>query len=483
MPPESEYSLNAEFIAEATAGRIVQGHGIDAPNGVVIDSRRVRPGCLFVPLKGSNRDGHAFVRDALEQGAAGVLIVRDRIDEFKPLVRPYAHRAFVVAVTDTLTALQDMAAAWLNLLGTTVVGVTGSVGKTSTKGLIAAGLSAFGAVAATPGNYNNAIGLPLSVLGTRPSDLWAVLEYGTSAPGEIQFLAGIAQPKVAVVTGVSGSHLESFNDLDGVAAAKSELVRALPKNGTAVLNADDPRVMGMAGLAGRVVTFGRSESADVRVMAAKVTDDMKTACTLRVAGNVIDVKLGVLGLQHAMNLAAATAVALALGVDVRDFVHASAKFRGEAHRMEVLRTSGGVVIDDSYNASEASIQAALDTLSQVDRPLVVVLGDVLEAGPDSGDLHRRIGRSVAHSRASLFVTMGEQMGLAADAAAGEGMDRKAIIRAKDHKQAVELVQTLGGNQPIVLIKGSRGMRMELIAQTLTAIWNKNAMTPDLEMEQ
>lgn len=472
MPTDSEFMLNAEFIAEATAGKIIQGNGIGIPNGAVIDSRIVKPGQLFVPLQGA-RDGHDFIIDAMERGAAGVLIAKARLAEFKEILTRYNHRAFVVVVNDPLTALQDLAAAWLRLLETQVIGITGSVGKTSTKDMLARGLAAFGTVTATPGNYNNAIGLPLSVLQVTPADTWAVLEYGTSGFHEIEFLTGIARPGIAIVTGVSGSHLATLRDLDGVAQAKSELVRSLPRGKTAVLNADDPRVKAMAKYADRVVLFGRGEDADIRILSVGITRDLKTACALEVAGESINVSLNVLGIHHAYNFAAAMGAAMALGLDIHRFADACRSFGGEPMRMEVMRSTRGVVINDAYNASLTSIRSALDTLKQIGRPMTVVLGDVLESGVGSIELHKKIGESVAHSNARLFITMGDRMNVAADAAINAGMDKTAVHRAIDHKQAAELVMNLSAKHPVVLVKGSRGMKMELVAQTLIGLWNIN----------
>jgi len=480
MPTDSKFNLNVEFVAESTAGEVVQGHGIEITHGTVIDSRKVKPGDLFVPLQGENTDGHSFLSDALERGASGVLIAKSRLNEFTRILDNYKHRSFAVAVTDPLAAMQDLAAAWLKLLKTTVIGVTGSVGKTTTKGLINAGLAGFGPVKATPGNYNNAIGLPLSVLTITPADIWTVLEYGTSGFGEITFLSGIARPKIAVITGVSGSHLQTLKDLDGVARAKAELVKALPKGGTAILNADDPRVRAMAEYADNVIFFGRSEDADIRILSVHITRDMKTFCKLSAAGEEITVKLNLLGLQHAGNFAAAVGVAMALGLDVRKFANACQSFKGEPMRMEVLRTPKGIVVNDAYNSSLTSIIAALSTLAQVNRPITVVLGDVLETGTGARELHREIGRAVAHSNAKLFVALGEKMAIAADAAVQAGMDKAAVHLAIDHKQASELVLSLSEKQPIVLVKGSRGMKMELIAKTLKSIWNINNPEPNME---
>jgi len=480
MPTDSEFNLNAEFIAEATAGRVLQGHGIEVTRGAEVDSRRILPGQIFVPLQGKNTDGHNFIEAALEKGATGVFIAKERVDEFKDVVSRYRHRAFVVVVTAPLAALQDLAATWLGLLRTLVIGITGSVGKTSTKGILATGLKEFGLVTATPGNYNNAIGLPLSVLRITPADKWAVLEYGTSGFGEIDFLTGIARPDVAVVTGVSGSHLENLKDLDGVARAKAELARALPKGGTAVLNADDPRTRKMAEYADNTVLFGKADDADIRVISVKVTNRLTTACTLSINGIDMDIELNVLGLHHAYNLAAAVGAAKATGLNPYDFARACMSFRGEPMRMEVMRTPDGIVVNDSYNASLTSIRAAVDTLSEIEMPVTVVLGDVLESGSDSIDLHKEIGRIVAKSNAKLFITIGEQMSFAADAAVDAGMDKNMVHKAIDHKQAAEMVMSLSEDKPVVLVKGSRGMKMELVARTLTSIWNTE---PETRMEQ
>ena len=471
MPSDSEYRLNPEFIAEATGGEVVLGSGVEAYSGVCVDTRKLRPGMVFFALKG-NRDGHEFVKQALEKGAGGVVIEKSRILDLYDTCKSFEYRAFCVAVEDTLQALTDLAIAWVDMIRPVIIGVTGSVGKTTTKGLIASALSGAGRVRATIGNYNNHIGLPISVLRLRPGDRFGVFEYGTSGYGEIKHLTQIVRPRVAVVTAVGHSHLEGFKDLDGVAKEKSELVRALPEDGIAVLNADDQRVKAMAEFANRVVYFGYSDDADVRIVDARVTPTLHTQVVLQIGNRQISFILQILGLHYARNAAAAVAVAMALGMEPEKAIEGLKGYKGESGRMNVVRTLRGyLIVDDTYNASRESIKGAIATLKTIDRPLVVALGDVKELGEQAERIHQEIAQLVAESKPALFIAMGDFAHVMAHTAVKMGMLDEQVHVARDHSEAIGLIHGLSPENAVVLIKGSRAMKMDLVVQGLAAKWN------------
>ena len=461
-------------VLTGTGGRLASGEAIAGFTGVSIDSRTVRPGDLFVALRGARHDGHAFVGEAVARGARGLLVERAPEE-----IADSTDGVAVVMVPDTLTALQRLATHWRQRWGGVVVGVTGSVGKTSTKELIASVLGAQRRVLASPGNYNTEVGLPLTLLALEASHQVAVVEMGMYAQGEIRQLARLARPNVGVVTNVGPSHLERLGSLERIAAAKAELVEELPPEGTAVLNADDPRVRAMATRTpARVVLYGVDGGDDGAPAGERLPGgELVRACdvvshgldglsfTLVWKGDRRPVRTALVGRHHVATALAAAGVALALGMSLEQVVQALGA-APPGSRLRVRQTPrGATVLDDTYNASPASTAAALDVLAEARGRRVAVLGDMFELGSYEEEGHRLVGRRAART-ADLLVTVGPRAALIAEEALAGGMPRDAVFSCDAKEAAVQVLRRHLQSGDWVLVKGSRGMRMEEIVQAL-----------------
>jgi UDP-N-acetylmuramoyl-tripeptide--D-alanyl-D-alanine ligase len=413
--------------------------------GWSVDTRTQKAGDLYFALRGPNHDGHDFVGAAVAQGAAGVVVER----------RTGAPNELVVS--DTLEALQELAAWARANWGGTVVGVTGSAGKTTTKDAIAQLLAVELPVGKTVGNFNNHVGVPLSILSLEDGCRAAVLEIGMNHAGEIRRLAAIAKPNIGVVTNVGYAHAEYFDSIEGVAAAKRELIEALPRDGVAVLNADDPRVVEFRGAhPGRSVTFGFSEGADVRGEAAQFSAD---GARFRAAG--VDFETGLAGRHAVMNLLAAIAVAGVLGIAperLREAVRtiASGKMRGQRSEH-----NGMVVWNDCYNSNPEAAQSMIDVLRETPAASrIAVLGEMLELGRAGEELHRQVGRYAAEHGIDWLIGVRGQARAMVEAAAAAGLPRGRARFFEDPAEAGEFARLTAGPGDAILFKGSRGVKVE-----------------------
>jgi len=441
--------------------RAVRGEWLARPDGpgsitsVVTDSREAAPGSLFVALAGSQADGHDFVSDAVSRGSKGVLVEHP--------VRGVPEGVAVIRVEDTLAALGELARYYRSLVTATVVGITGSNGKTTTKEMVAHLLRASGSVVKAPRSFNNFVGVPLTIFAVEPRTDFVVVELGTSAPGEIRRLASVAQPHVGVITNIGPTHLEGLGTVAGVAAAKAELLDVLGEGGTAVLNWDDdwcrrllPRVTG------KTVTFGLSSEADV--FATGVTREEGHLRFL--LNGVREVTLPVAGLHNLSNALAAAAVCRRLGLTQSDVAERFAGFRLPDMRFEETTVAAVTFINDAYNANPVSMSAALRELARreaVGRKLFVA-GDMKELGPDGPQFHRELGLRVAgHDLDGLFAVGEFAEEVAAGAAAG-GFPLKCIHTFSTVGELTEAL--LGELQPddVVLLKGSRAMELERVLE-------------------
>jgi UDP-N-acetylmuramoyl-tripeptide--D-alanyl-D-alanine ligase len=437
-------------------GVSLHGESDLAVEGVSIDSRTLAPGELFVAIQGERFDGHAFVADAFRRGAVAAVVARPEGSDGAP--------GPTLLVEDTVTALQDLAAWYRGRFDPSLIGVTGTNGKTTTKDMIAGALSMSMATLKTEGNYNNHIGVPLTLFRLGRDHAAAVVEMGMNHPGEIARLAELARPEIGVVTNVSRAHLETMLDLDSIARAKGELLEALPVDGVAVLNADDPRVMHQASRTrARVETFGLSEGADTRGVEIEET---RGGVRFRVAGGVC-VELRVHGTHNVMNALAALVVSRTLGVDQEDAARGIASFTPSAMRMDIGRAAGRTILNDAYNANPGSLAAALETLVAVaaGRPTAAVLGDMLELGPASGAAHREAGALAAQMGIDYLFLFGREVEALAEGAIASGMPRE---RVSTYETKAALAQDLEDlpDDAVVLVKGSRGMRMEEVVELL-----------------
>lgn len=456
-------------VLTATGGELVSHGGRVFFRMVSTDSRQIEPGDLYVALVGDRFDGHDFLSEVVKKGAAGVVVSR-RPEKALPVP--------VVLVADTLRGLGDLARYRRQLLPRLkVAAITGSSGKTTVKDMLAAILSGQGAVLKTTGNFNNLVGLPLSLLPVDYRHRHAVLEMGMNRPGEIARLAEIAQPDVACITNIQPAHLEGVGSIAGVAKAKGELFAGMGKDGVLAVNLDDFRVKRIAAaLPHAKVTFGRDREAMVRGLRAVSKDARGVSFTLRIAGEERRVSLRALGGHMVTNALAAAAMAHGLGLDLAAIVAGLAAYEPAAQRMQPVQLANGVtVVNDTYNANPGSTAAALKAIAAMRGKgrIVAVLGDMLELGDGSAAEHRKIGGLVARSGFDRLFACG---GFAAEVAAGalgEGMRPEQVLAGAKEEAASELRRLLANGAiaagDLILVKGSRGMRMEtLVAELVTA---------------
>jgi UDP-N-acetylmuramoyl-tripeptide--D-alanyl-D-alanine ligase len=455
--------LTAAMIATATGGTLVSGDPRMAVTGFSIDSRTLEPGDLFFAIVAA-RDGHEFVRDAVDRGASGVVISTER-----PAFLPGG--PFVIRVRDTTTALQDLARFVRRQAGATVVAITGSAGKTTTKEMIAALLSGRYRVVKNKGNLNNHLGLPLSLLALRHGADVAVMELGMNHAGEIRVLVGIAEPEVRVWLNVGDAHLGHFVSREALADAKAEILDTARPTDVLVCNGDDASVMARAQrFPGRTVRFGLTSDAEVRAEQVADLGLDGTRFTLRTPDGVVDVRTHVLGRGNLLNLLAATAVATLWRVPLQEMAAASASLRPAPHRGAVLRLSRGVtVVDDSYNSSPSALQRALEVLATETRAArkAAVLGEMLELGEHSLPLHERCGKAAAAAGLDRLIAVGGSGARAlADAAIRAGMTEAAVSSVASSIAAADLLLPWLRDGDLVLVKGSRGIKTDTVVDRI-----------------
>ncbi len=431
------------------------------------DSRSVGPGSLFVALQGQRFDGHDFIDEALRRGAAAALCERPGMDPER-----------CIFVQDSLRALGDLAGWTRRREGWKVVGITGSAGKTTTKELTAAvcraGLGDPRLVLKTRGNWNNLVGLPLTILGASGEERVAVLEIGMNRPGEIRRLAQIAQPNIGVITNIGLAHAEGVGgSIAGVARAKGELVEELDEERIFLVNLDDEWVCRIAARCrARQITFGKG--GDVQAHWVRDLGPEGVKFELNVLGERAEVHLPLVGVHNVSNALAAAAVGLAMGFRVE--VIASGLGSGDvelAGRMQVERLRNGVtVIDDAYNANPSSVEAALKALRRFSGRRLVVLGDMRELGGESRRAHRAIGECAASLGISLLVLYGPMTHAVAEGASEAGLPRERIVACASHEEVIRTVVQHWQAGDTILVKGSHSLHLEEVVHTLRELGNR-----------
>ncbi len=451
-------------LAEGLAVTRSWGHDGTPFDAVFTDTRSKVPQGLFFALSGPNHDAHEYLDQALASGATGLVISRE-----ETLPRDLPEDTFVAIVPDTRRALGRLGAMVRARLQGSVIAVTGSVGKTTVKDMAVAALRAFGTCGRSPGNWNNDIGVPLSLFALEGSERHVVLELGMSAPGEIAELTQMVRPDIGLVTTAAAAHLEFFENVDAIADAKAELYEALPENAIAVACADDPRVLKRGrDLAGdRLVTYGLHADAQVQVTSVDLCAQGLTT-TIDIRGRMVTVQLKALGRHNAVNAAGALAIVDALGHDVVLAAQAlSDGFEASAHRLTLLESPRGVrILDDCYNANPTSTEAALRTLEEIapDAKRAAVIGSMLELGPTSQQLHRDIGSLAARTGVEWLGATGPFADDIVDGARRAGLNEVlAVSDAMELQQALEAELDAGH---WLLLKGSRGQRLERLLSVL-----------------
>ena len=460
--------LAADWVAAAMAGTVVFGNGTREFTGVSIDTRTLAPGELFIGLRGERFDGADFAQAAIGAGAAGLVVPRPR-----GRLLPRDTGVVVIEVDDTTAALQALAHAVRIDSGTKVVAITGSAGKTTTKEVAAEFLAARYRVMRNRGNLNNHIGLPLSLMALTARPEIAVVEFGMNHAGEISTLVHVAEPEVRVWTNVGEAHLGFFTSVEAIADAKAEILEGATSGTVLVANADDPRIAARtASFAGRVVTFGIERAADVRATALVDRGIEGVSAHVSTPRGDMDLVTPLLGRGNLANVLAATAVAIEFGIPLDQVAERAARLRPAPRRGEILRLAKGVVvIDDSYNANPDAMRRALEVLRTAEGSSrrIAVVGEMLELGDRAVGLHQDVGTTVAASRVDLLLTFGGPPARAlADAAVAAGLPRERARHVATSAEAATLAAELTRPGDLVLVKGSRGVRGDVVVERLKA---------------
>jgi UDP-N-acetylmuramoyl-tripeptide--D-alanyl-D-alanine ligase len=456
-----------EEVLKATDGRLLQGKEKTSFGGISTDSRTVATGELFVALQGNRFDGHHYALEALKKKAGGVVIEEDKTRDirwngFRPSV--------VIAVKDTLRALGDIARERRRTYETPVVALTGSNGKTTTKDMISACLETAFPVLKTKGNLNNLIGLPLTLLNLTERERVVVLEMGMNVPGEIRRLTEIAEPDVGLITNIDKVHLEGMGSLERIKEEKGELFRRMRKDGTILVNQDDPRVIDLASdYQGQKITFGMDHPAEVMASEVRLRGAAGTSFILMMEGGTMEINLPLLGKHFVPNALSAIAAASLFGIELEKVKEALEHVPPSPMRMEVLRLKEGVtLINDAYNANPRSMELALEILSEMkgEGRAIAVLGDMLELGDFSLEAHQHIGKRVAELSVDVLLALGEEAPVLVESAIRQGMDLEKAKIVEGHVEAISLLRKMVREGDWILIKGSRRMGMEKITEGL-----------------
>jgi len=445
---------------------------------VRIDSRELEQGDVFVAFRGEKLDGHDFVQDAFEQGAVAALVERPITGDIPAFdlrdagdVAAAAGESIQpplqVVVDDTMAALQQWARSWRARFELPVTAITGSVGKTSTKELLYSVLSQRFRTLKSEGNYNNEIGLPLTILNLRPHHKQAVLEMGMYARGEIALLCDIARPSIGVVTIIGPVHMSRLGTLEAIVAAKQELVEALPANGVAILNRDEPLVMGMAQhTQARVFTYGLDPSADLWADEIESMGLDGVRFTLHYERESMRIHVPLLGRHSVHTALRAAAVGLTVGMRWEEIADGLQDERTQLRLVTERGPHGSLILDDTYNASPESVIAALNLLKDLQGRRIAVLGDMLELGPAEEKAHRLVGRRVK-GVAQILVTVGQRGRLIAEEALRDGMSSDRVFAVDGASEAIPLLEELIGAQDVVLVKGSRAVELDQVVAALS----------------
>jgi len=461
--------LSLSRIAEITGSQADKFDPNAIAIGYSIDSRTIRRGELFFAVKGEKMDGHDFVAQAIEKGAVGAVVGRERLSSAEWQARTTAaQQSKLIVVEDTLEALQLVAKSVRNLWARPLIGVTGSAGKTTTKEAIAHVLATRFRVHKSEGNFNNHFGLPLILLKLEPEHDIAVVELGMSHLGEITALAQIAQPNTGVVTNVAPVHLEFFSSIAEIARAKYELVESLPADGTAVLNGDDEYVSQFGReFKGKVITYGFASTCTVRAEKWESAGEAGSVFDVVVRDRRERVSLPLVGKHNAYNALAAIAVGLEHGVPLADSSAALARLSPADKRGQVVRIGNITVINDCYNSNPKALAAMVDALAEMPaKRRIVVAGEMLELGPEGGEMHRESGRDIAGKSIDILIGVRGLAWYMVDSAKQAGMTTEFVATPEE---AGEWLARAVRDGDAVLLKASRGVKLEKALEKLSAV--------------
>ncbi len=463
---------DAKTVMHAVRGQLVHGDPSAEFKGISINSRSVMRGELFFCIKGETFDGHDFLHDAISRNISGI-VFSDREKLSTAQLKPGG--PFAIQVEDTLRALQDLAAFNRKQFPVRVVGITGSNGKSTTKEMIAAIAETTCKTLKNKGNLNNHIGLPLSLFELNKEHELAVLEMGMSAAGEIRRLAEIAQPEIGVITNIFPAHLVELKNIKSVQAAKGELFDALGREGTAIVNADDPLVLELARkLRSRVVTFGIDKPADVTAADIRFRKNAGFDFTVRLFDDKFPLFLPLLSYGGIYNALAAVAASHSLGITTVNMIAGVGRSIQLSQRGEILTHDSMTILDDSYNANPGSMKDTLNTLArfQTDGRKFFIIGDMLELGEFAERAHVELGNEIVKRPVDYLVTVGKLAGLAGQSARKAGMAKDRVISFENHQQAANYLSGQAAPGDFLVFKGSRTTRMEKIIEALTSSTTK-----------
>jgi len=462
-------------IVDATGGKLLRGCMNEKVYGVSTDTRTIQAGNLFIPLTGPNFDGHDFIPGAVGSGARAFLTERTHRNR----IPAFAGDIPWVEVDDTLAALGDIAHHWRKRFAGPVIAVTGSAGKTTTKEMIASICSLGQNILKTEGNFNNLVGLPLTLLKLTDGIDLAVLELGTNAPGEIERLARLAEPSIGVITCIGPAHLEGLGTVSDVREEKGKLFDVMDRQGIAVLNLDDPEIAVLADRwKGKRITCSLSGPADITAENIRPADTWKTAFTLHIGGIRDDVVLAAPGLHNVRNALVAAGAAMAAGCAPDCIARGLNAVRPVSGRMEIeTLDNGAYLIHDAYNANPLSVGEALNTLVNISGACkrIVILGDMLELGKKAPHFHEEIGRKLGRSGIDALFLKGEFARLTAEAAVEAGMDRVRIRFFNGADDAMPRLKEVVQRNAWILLKGSRKMNLDELIPGIRLIGNREAL--------
>ena len=458
-------SFKVKDIVCATGGSLLSGNMDAEINSLCIDSRKLEKGDFFIPICGDNFDGHTFIAGAIKSGAGGYLTSRENEGiEHEGLV--------VIRVNDTLKAYQSIAELHRDKFDIPVVAVTGSVGKTSTKDMIYEVLSKKYNILKTEGNLNNHIGLPMTLLKLNDEHQAAVVEMGMSGLGEISTLSKMAKPHIVIITNVGLAHIGKLGSRQNILKAKMEILDGMDKDGLVVLNGDDGLLFGLKDLlAHKVIFYGLEETVDINGYNTKITEDSHTTFNIQVINQEYSVMVSVPGLHNVYNALAAITVGLRFKVPMQDIIDGIKSFKSGKMRMNIVALEKGIkVINDAYNANPNSMEEALRVVKDISGARkIAVLGDMLELGEWTRQAHMDIGKSVVSNGINYLVTLGENSKYIAEGAANLGMSQRKISACETIEQVNEYLKSMIRENDIILVKGSRGMKMEGIVDFLSEV--------------
>lgn len=461
--------IRVNEIVDVIGGRVISGPRDTVVRGLSTDTRQMGPGEIFWALKGERFDGHDFVEQAVAQGASCVVADRDVSGKI-----PGEKNTTVLMVGDTLKALGDLANWWRHEHGLRVAALTGSVGKTSTKEMAWEILSLRDEALKNKGNFNNLVGLPLTILGLRPGQSRAVLEMGMNQPGEIARLTEIADPDVGLITRIARAHLEGVGDLAGVARAKTELLAKISQRSQVILNGDDDLLMEAAApFRKEFLTFGLGRDNDVRGHGAENMGPDGMAFRLRFQGEEVKIRLRVAGQHNIYNALAAAAIALCMGEPLEGVVKGLENYRGVPGRFMITRlANGAVLVDDTYNSNPASLMAAMESVGAMAANggrIIIGLGDMLELGKSAREAHLEAGSMVAELGAAYFAALGDYAEDMIRGALDKGFPKERTAVVRDHGEMAEALRQRMERGDLVLLKGSRKVGLDRVAERLKAL--------------